>query len=403
MSALLSNNMTMLDLSAKGYKKYPHIFTPLLINNTVIPNRIYFSPFGIDNANTDGTISAPLENFYIEIAKGGCGLVMLSNCSVSPNSILKPRGLRMYKVLHADILKNVIKKVECYGGILGIQLQHYGAQAVTTYSEMDLLSPSGISCEYYKKKDSQYRVREMTLEDIDNVKSQFINAALLSANAGVKFIQLQASNGYLLHSFMSPYTNKRQDIYGGSHENRARLLIEIIQEIKSHLKNNIILSATIGIDDCLGKKGIKPEDYKILMPLLKQSGVDVLTTSISIAETFSSLINRTHLSEKNLHQSVKKIKEFASSTIPIGFSGFNQSLESAEELISNNITDLVGMGRSLFSDNDLILKSIDGDHNKIYQCLWDGNCFKDKSNPLLDRVYCCVNPKYKRPDFIKYN
>ncbi|MEO8400566.1 MAG: NADH:flavin oxidoreductase [Gammaproteobacteria bacterium] len=393
----------MSDLSKKGVKKYPYIFTPLVINKIVIPNRIYFSPFGIDDANIDGTISDSLENFYRNIAKGGCGLIMLSNCSVSPDSILNPRGLKMHNNIHSNRLKRIINRVECYGGILGIQLQHYGAQAVTTFTNQALLSPSGFACKHYGKKDSQYKVREMTLDDIEEVKQQFIDAAVLSASAGVKFIQLQAANGYLLHSFMSPYTNKRTDGYGGNYENRARLLIEIIRGIKLKLKDNIILSATIGINDCLDQEGVRPSDYKFIMPLLESSGIDSITVSISIAETFKNLIIRTHESEKKLHSSIFDIKKHMLSSIPIGFSGFTNSLQSAEDLIKKGTSNFIGMGRSLFADNDLILKSIDGNNNSIFQCLWDGNCFKDKSNSLLDRVYCCVNPKYKRPNSIKYN
>lgn len=400
MTDLLSNKMTMSDLSNKGVKRYPKIFTPLLIKNIVIPNRIYFAPFGIDDANDDGTVSDSLENFYVDIAKGGCGLTMLSNCSVSPDSMLNPKGLRMYEANHWHSMRNIIRKVENYGGILGIQLQHYGAQGITTYSKKDLLSPSGNACASYQKIDPNYRVREMTLEDIEIVKSQFINSAIMCASAGIKYIQLQASNGYLLHSFMSPYTNKRQDQYGGNYENRARLLVEIIAGIKAQLNDDVILSARIGVDDYLGEEGLRPDDFSIIMPFLERSGIDLLMVTITIAETFKFLMNRSLNSIQHLHNTVKKIKSYT--TLPIGFSGFTSSLDTAEELLETNITNLVGMARSLFADNDLILKSIDDKADQIFQCLWDGNCFKDKSNPQLNKVHCCVNPKYKRPDFIKY-
>ncbi|MBA2710485.1 MAG: NADH:flavin oxidoreductase [Tatlockia sp.] len=397
------NSMGTANLSVKGYEKYPNIFTPLTVNNIVIPNRIYFPPFGIDDANDDGTMSDSLEDFYMGIAQSGCGLIILGNCSVSPDSILSPRGLKMHKKSHAEGIKNIISKMEDNGTILGIQLQHYGMQATTAYSKKDLLSPSGVGCKYYGSKDPHYRAREMTPDDIEDVKNQFINAALLSADAGIKFIQLQASNGYLLHSFMSPRTNKRKDKYGGSHENRIRLLTEIIQGIKTSLKDDVILSVTIGGDDYLGSEGIRPEDYQLFMPFLKKTGLDILTVSICIAETFKYLMDRTTTTQKILHSAVRTIKGYAGSDLPIGFSGFNHVFESAEELIRNNTTDLVGMGRSLFADNDLLIKSVDGRKNDINGCLWDGNCFKDKSNPLLDKVYCCVNAKYKRPESIKYN
>lgn len=400
MSNLLSNKITMSELVAKGARRYPNIFSPLLIKNIAIPNRIYFAPLGIDDANHDGTMSDSLENFYIDIAKGGCGLLMLSNCSVSPHSMLNPKGLRMYEGKHSQSMRNTVRKIENFGGVLGVQLQHYGSQATTMYTGKELLSPSGIPCTAYQKHDPNYLVREMTLEDIEIVKSQFINSAVMCATAGIKYIQLQASNGYLLHSFMSPYTNKRQDKYGGNYENRARLLVEIIQGIKDVLKDDVILSARIGVDDYLGDEGLKPEDFAIIIPFLESAKVDLLMVTITIAETFKFLINRAPKYVHKLHSTVKKIKSYT--TLPIGFSGFTNSLDTAEELLENNVTNLVGMARSLFADNDLILKYIDNKPEQIFQCLWDGNCFKDKSNPALDKVHCCVNPKYKRPSFIKY-
>ncbi|MCE2706183.1 MAG: NADH:flavin oxidoreductase [Proteobacteria bacterium] len=400
MSKLLENNFKMAKSNEKGSFTYPLLFSPITINGITIPNRLYFAPLGIDNANLDGTMSMELENFYVGIAKGGCGLIMMSNCSVSPDSCLNPRGLRLYNTSHANSLKQCIHSVESYGGIFGIQLQHYGAQAVTTYTKKSLLSPSGYECPIYKKKDPNYTVHKMTLDDINIVKEQFITSAIMSADSGVKFIQLQASNGYLLHSFISPYMNHRNDEYGGSYENRIRILIEIVQGIKARLKNSIILSVRIGVDDGFDYYGIKPNHFKTIIPLLEQCGVDMFAVTISIAETFSVLINKTPQSHHNMINIVKEIKSYA--TVPIGFAGFNHSLEDSEKILASKSSDLIGMARALFADNNLILKSIDGRSSQINHCLWDGNCFKDKSNPQLDRVYCCVNPSYKRPESIKY-
>ncbi|GAU04660.1 hypothetical protein BSLA_02r2439 [Burkholderia stabilis] len=90
-------------------------------------------------------------------------------------------------------------------------------------------------------------------------------------------------------------------------------------------------------------------------------------------------------------------------SIPIGFAGFVGSLSEIEALVADGTADLVGMTRALFADNDLILKSVAGQAHLINACRFDGNCFRDKSNPNLDRVYCCVNPNYRRPTHIKYS
>jgi len=352
---------------------------------------------GIDLADHDGSFSQELSDFYSGIAAGGCGFLILSNATVSRDSILSPRGLRLYEAGHAEALKPFLGTCRDRGIVVGVQLQHYGGQAITTFVRgKPLLTPSAVASNGYRKRDPKYRVREMTIEDIDLVKDQFVRAARLSIDCGAQLIQLQASNGYLLSSFLSPNTNRRVDGYGGSKENRGRFLCEIVRDIRKEIGQEAILSVRLGVDDCIGAGGTVVTDFDTVVPLLEDAGVDLLEVSICTAETFKKLTDGEAGMEAHLHECVRQIKEYA--RVPVGFAGFVDSLQKAERLIEDGTADLVGMARAIFADNDLVNKTLDGREAQINKCLWDGRCFKDKANPRYSRVYCCVNPKYKRPE-----
>lgn len=399
MEVIIAKDRQVADLSVSGNEKFPLTFAPFTIKNIRFKNKIFFAAMGIDLANHDGSFSEGLQDFYSGIAEGGCGFMMLSNATVSRDSILQPRGLRLFEQAHADAIKGFVNECSALDVVVGIQLQHYGGQATTTYVRgKPLLTPSGIPTKGFKKADPRYKVKEMTIDDINAVKNQFAAAARLAVSAGVKLIQLQASNGYLLSSFLSPNTNKRTDEYGGDNLARARLLIEVVNAVRAEIGNDIILAVRLGVDDCLEPKsdGTVAEDFELIIPLLETAGVDLIEVSMCTHDTFKRFIDEPLFMENYFQEQVKKIRSY--SRVPVGFAGFIGSIEKAESLLANNTCDIVGMARALFADNNLIIKTLNGKENEIDQCLWDGKCYKDKANPKYNRVYCCVNPKYKRPD-----
>lgn len=266
--------------------RYPGVFSPLSVRDLTFRNRLFFPSFGIDMANTDGSFSDDLLQFYKGISASGCGFLLLGNSSVSPESILQLRGLRMHEASHGHSVAPVIEHARRLGTVVGIQLQHYGPQATTEHiAPSELLSPSGIGSVLFERMDPHYAVREMTLEDIETVKGQFAHSAALAYAAGARLVQLQASNGYLLSSFMSPFSNKRLDEYGGSLLKRARFLVEVVQGVRRAVGEHAVLSVRLGADDGIGELGTLPTDFEKIVPMLERCGVDMFEVSIGTAET----------------------------------------------------------------------------------------------------------------------
>lgn len=374
-------------------ENFRNVLTELRVGGITLKNRLFFPAMGVDLGNPDGTFSDALVDFYGRIARSGCGLVVLCNSSISADSILQSHGLRLFEDRHTEALAAFLSQPQ--DAVIAVQLQHYGGQATTKHTGKPVLTPSGIGSASSMKRDPAYAAREMTLQDIEQVKEEFAHAARLAVKAGARFIQLQASNGYLLSSFLSPFTNKRTDRYGGSPQRRANFVIEVVRAVRAELTSEMALGLRININDCIGEEGQVVENLRDVVPLLEEAGVDFLEASICIADTFPKLFERTPEMEAFLLEQLRIFKQYVS--VPMGFAGFVDSLEKAEYYVASGIADTVGMARALFADNDLIIKSLGGKSHEVNRCLWDGKCFKDKSNPAFSRVYCCVNPLYKRP------
>jgi len=333
-----------------------------------LKNRVYFAPMGIDAASPDGGFSDEMLGFYQGIVDGGCGMVILGNSAIDASTRLQERGLCLYNESQAEALRPIIEYGRSNDCEIVVQLQHYGAQGGCQLTNEPVLSPSGVACRRMAKTPG-YRVKTMLISDIEAVRQQFIRAARLAKHAGARLVQLQASNGYLL---------------GGDSSRRLKLLIEVISDILNDVAD-LHVSVRIGIDDCVEQGGQTPDQIASVIHQLEDAG---------------ALIHKTSESEHRLHDGVRMIRN--ATELPLGFAGFVNDLDAAERAMDDVGVDLVGMTRALFADNDLVRKTIEGQANQINGCLYDGNCFKDKSNPSLDRVYCCVNPKYKRPASIQY-
>lgn len=380
---------------------YPLALSPVKIGAQVLKNRIYFAPMGIDLADQGGTASAEMIDFYRGIIDGGCGMVILGNASIDPSTRLQTRGLGLHNEAQARALAPLLDYGRSQNCPVVVQLQHYGAQGSASSSAAPQLSPSGVPCSRMMRADPNYRCVAMSYDDIIMVKQKFVRAARFAQLAGADLVQLQASNGYLLSSFLSPHTNRRDDAYGGDAQRRMRLLTEVLTEIRDAVPG-LQVSVRLGIDDCLpeAEGGQRPALLAPFIGQLEAAGMASMSCSMSVGATFGAMLSYSHSSARRLHDGVRIMRR--ATRVPLGFAGFVGSVAEAEQIMRDVGVDLVGMTRALFADNDLVRKAQSGE-GALRACRFDGNCFRDKGNPRLDRVYCCVNPKYLRPADVVYS
>ncbi len=372
-------------------KEFWAVFNPLVVNQIRLPNRIVFPAFQVNYANTDGTVSGKLQDFYTAIAAGGCGLIFAGAVVVSSDSIAFDRVLRLDADNYISGLNTLFSEIEKHGSVPGIQLIHYGRQALDAITGHDLLAPSSIPCPVMSQFDPNYRVVEMTLSDIARVRGDFIKAATRAAEAGAKVVEVHAAHGYLLSEFLSPYSNHRTDAYGGNPKNRARLVTEIIKGIRTQLKQHIAISVRVSGNEFV-EGGLTPPDFREIIPLFERAGMDMLNVSAGVYESMDRIVPPACLGKLPHVDIASALKRYAN--VPVCAVGSIFSLESAKSIISSGKADLVAMGRAQVADPEIVQKTITGRSPEINKCTHCNQCtFWTRGDPWM---YCPENPSIKR-------
>ncbi|HVS98250.1 MAG TPA: NADH:flavin oxidoreductase/NADH oxidase [Puia sp.] len=260
------------------------LFTPLQIRDIIFGNRIVVSPM-CQYSSHDGMA----EDWHLvhlgTRAVGGAGLVFTEATAVSPEGRISPHDLGIWKDAHIEGLRRIVKFVRAQGSEIGIQLAHAGRKAsvrepwngghLVKESEggWRVLAPGPIAySEHYGMPVA------MTVTDIRQVIDDFSAAARRAMLAGFKVVEIHAAHGYLLHQFLSPLSNSRNDEYGGSFENRIRLLLEVVASVRKNWPPGYPLFVRISATDW-AEGGWSPEDAVRLAAILKSRQVDVIDCS----------------------------------------------------------------------------------------------------------------------------
>ncbi|UCH96024.1 MAG: NADH:flavin oxidoreductase [Candidatus Aminicenantes bacterium] len=376
-----------------GY--YPHVLSKFEIGPVSLRNRVVFPAWQLNYANTDGTVSEKLMKFHTDLAKGGCGLIFTGAAVVTSDGIPFDRVMHVDTDDHIPGLEKLFAAIKEYGAAAGIQIVHYGRQSSSSVSGGVLRAPSAIPCPVMSQYDPEYKVREMTGEDIDEIREAFIAAAERGAKAGADIVEVHACHGYLLNEFLSPYSNKRTDAYGGSVENRARLIVEILEGIGERLKNytNVAVCLRVSGDEFV-EGGLKPGDFKEFVPLFEKAGMQMLNVSAGVYESMERIVPPKKLGIAPHADIAAQIKQFTSVPVCTVGSIIGPGLEVAESIIAEGKADLCAMGRAQMADPELVKKSAEARESEIRQCIHDNACtFWTTGDP---EVYCSVNPDYKK-------
>lgn len=324
----------------------PKLFEPLSLRELTLKNRIAMSPMCQYSA-TDGYVNQWHEVHYPTRAVGGVGLIVVEATAVSPVGRITPTDLGIWDDTHVPGLEKLAGAIERFGAVPAIQLAHAGRKAShdvpwqggtqlsTLSGGWETIAPSSVPF-----APNEVAPVAMGLDDIETVITQFRNAALRALRAGFKVAEIHAAHGYLLHQFLSPISNQRTDDYGGTFENRTRLVCEVAKEVRAVWPDGwpvfIRLSATDWADG-----GWDLPQTVMLASLLKPIGIDLVDCS----------------SGGNLHDAQIPVQPgyqvpFASeirakADILTGAVGLIGSALQAEAILQDGAADLVLLGREL--------------------------------------------------------
>lgn len=262
-----------------------NLFSPLTIKSISLRNRIAVSPM-CEYSSEDGFATDWHLVHLGSRAVGGAGLVIFEATAVSPEGRITFADLGIWKDEHIDKLKQIAAFIEQQGSVPGVQLAHAGRKASheqpwnggkpiasDQLNGWKTVAPSAIPF-----SEGTEAPIELDKAGIEKIKSDFKSAAARALQAGFKVIELHGAHGYLLHQFFSPLSNKRTDEYGGSFENRIRLLLEVVDSVKEIWPEDLPLFVRISATDWTAD-GWTPEESVELARALKQKGVDLVDCS----------------------------------------------------------------------------------------------------------------------------
>lgn len=366
--------------------KYEKLFQKGYIGKVEIRNRVVMTSMGVGLCSRDGEPTEELIRYYEDRAKGGCGLILPEFTSVDiETGHCNPRQLCIGDRKNLPGFERMIDAVHRYGAKMFIQLHHGGREAPPAVNGgKQALAPSALLNSVANRDVIQ--PREMTKEDIDYIVDKFVNAALNAERVGADGVELHAGHGYLLQQFLSPYTNHRTDEYGGSMENRCRIVVDILKGIRAVVGRNFVVGARINGDDFIeGGNDLNAcvEIAKHLEPY-----VDYLNISSGVYASAAKMIEPCYYAagwRKNLAKTIK-----ANVNVPVIAVNTIKDPQTAEAFLQEGVSDFVGISRGHIADPEFVNKTKAGREDLIRKCLGCMNCNK---SVVADRqLQCAVNP-----------
>jgi 2,4-dienoyl-CoA reductase-like NADH-dependent reductase (Old Yellow Enzyme family) len=262
-----------------------HLFDPLAIRGVTFPNRVFVSPM-CEYSSSDGFVSDWHLVHLGSRAVGGAGLVLTEATAILPEGRISPQDLGIWSDDHVEPLARIVQFVHAQGSVAGMQLAHAGRKASTrrpwdgtgALPEGEGGWPNVVAPSAVKFADNYPEPQALTIDGIRGVVDAFARAARRALEAGCRVIELHAAHGYLIHEFLSPLSNERTDRYGGSFENRTRLLREVVAAVRDVWPERAPLFVRISSTDWVDG-GWDAEQSVELARGLKSEGVDLIDCS----------------------------------------------------------------------------------------------------------------------------
>ena len=325
-----------------------HLFEPLTLRGVTLPNRIGVSPMCqyscVDGFATDWHLV-----HLGSRAVGGAGLVMTEAAAVSPEGRISPQDLGIWSDAHAEPLARIAAFISGQKTVAGIQLAHAGRKASRSrpwegdrYLDLDEGGWKPFAPSPLPFGDTPSPA-EMTGVDMAKAQSDFVAAAKRAVGAGFQVMELHAAHGYLLHEFLSPFSNQRVDRYGGSFENRIRFVMEVVDALRGAVPDSMPLLVRVSASDWM-EGGWTLEDTVALAKRLKSAGVDLVDCSSGGADPRAKIITgpgyQVHFAE-----TVRREAHIATGAV-----GMITTPEQADQIIGSGQADLVLVARAELRD-----------------------------------------------------
>jgi len=358
------------------------VFTPVSVGNLKLKNRLVVAPMVTVYCDQDGMATERFIAYHEAKAKGGWALIIVEDYAVDPSG----RGFwtpGLWKDEQIESHKQLTERVHKAGAKIVAQIYHAGRQTTPAVIGQQPVSASPLPCPVLGVTP-----KELTVEEIKKIISQFGDTALRAKKAGFDGVEVHGAHGYLIAQFMSKYSNKRCDDYGGSLEKRMRFPLEIIADIRKKCGPDFFIGFRISADEKV-PGGRTIEETKTIAIMLEKQGVDALHISAGTYESTWAIIPPMYVTTGWIADFAQEVKSVVN--IPVMTVGRINDPLLAESILLSGKADLVAMGRGSLADPELPNKFAEGRLEDIRHCIGcQQGCLKILFNN--QPIRCLVNP-----------
>jgi 2,4-dienoyl-CoA reductase-like NADH-dependent reductase (Old Yellow Enzyme family) len=348
------------------------LFDTTTINGMTLTNRFVRSATYEGMANADLTVSQRLIDLMVALAKGGIGLIITGLAPVTKDGQNMPWQIGIHSDDFIPGLTQMTEAVHDAGGKIVIQIAHGGAQGNPELTG-ELLGPSVIPA----VSGEGAACRAMTTEEIRRVVEAFGEAGRRAKHAGFDGVQLHGAHGFLLSEFLSPFFNKRTDQYGGSLENRARIVLNAYHRVRAAVGTNYPVMIKLNSEDFL-EGGLTLKEMLQVASWLETEGIDAIELSGGTSWAIrrgnpNASYSRVEKTDLYYRDAARRYKDTVQ--VPLMLVGGIRSFDVAQQIVEDGLTDYIALCRPLIREPDLVNRWKSGD-TRPSACVSDNACFR---------------------------
>jgi len=363
---------------------FQHLASPIKIGKLELKNRMIMAPMVANLAYEDGSVSERLKAYHEERAKGGVALITVEASYVH----LSGKGFRNEVGLYSDRLisglRGLVDAIHAHGAKASIQLYHAGRQTKSSVTGRLIVAPSPIP-----DPTEPDTPRELTIDEIAELVRAFGEGARRAKAAGFDSVEVHGAHGYLIDQFLSPFSNKRTDEYGGTLENRMRFPLEVVRAVRQAAGPDFPIVYRISADEKV-PGGLTLDETKTVAKRLEDEGINAVHVSAGVYASAVWIIQPMALPRACLADLAQGIKSAVK--IPVVTVGRINDPDLAETLLAEGKADLIAFGRQLLADPETPKKIVEGRAGEVRRCI--ACCQGCIDELFLDHpITCTVNPR----------
>ena len=362
-----------------------HLFSPIKINSMDLKNRAVMPAMATGYSENGGIVGERLTAYLERRAAGGTGLIITEICAVDPRGRNFPNEVGIWDDSFIPGLSKIPAAVHRHGAKAAAQLHHAGRETMKMIMGEEPEAPSAVPSAVL-----QQPCEAMSPERIAFMVEAYAKAAGRARKAGFDAVEIHGAHGYLVGQFLSPFSNKRTDDYGGSDENRARFALEVVRAVRKEVGSDFAVLIRLSCEE-LVRGGYDINFITWLAPKLVEAGVDAIHASVGVYSTPGNMSIASMDTEPgfNLFRA-RKLR--AAAGVPVIGVGRINDPELAEKALAEGDADLISFGRPHLTDPDFIAKAAAGDFAEIRRCVACNQGCIERLSFEMKSATCSFNP-----------